>query len=75
MASNMQQTKRHGKRIPKISKILKAEIAMSNNKIKVVLNHIDLQGYDRFIMQNNINDDKILAYEIKLTDELNLSFK
>lgn len=47
----------------------------SAEKIKTVLNHIDLQGYDRFIMQNNINDDKILAYEIKLTDELNLSFK
>lgn len=45
----------------------------NKEKIKAVLNHINQQGYNRFVMRNNINDDKILAFGINFTNEPNIN--
>lgn len=45
----------------------------NNKKIEDVLIHIHKQGFNRFIMSNNVNNEKILAFGFKYTTEPNIN--
>lgn len=45
----------------------------NNKKIEDILNYIHKQGFNRFIMRNNINNEKILAFGFKYTTEPNIN--
>ncbi len=45
----------------------------NNKKLEDILNHIQKQGFNRFVMSNNVNNEKILGFGLKYTTEPNIN--